>query len=410
MTALAILMTPPARAGESGDWLQWGGPTRDFKLSAEKVALAERWPDAGPTRRWSRTLGPGCSSILAQSGRLYTMYRDGRDEIVICLDATDGKTIWEHRYTTGRYDDMTTYFGEGPNATPLIVGDRIISVGVAGELRCLKTTDGALLWRCDLTKEYGHQPRKEEYGFSCCPILHEDRVILPIGGEKHGVIALRPSDGSVIWKSGPDNVSYAPPAIIRDGARSEVLFYSPAEVIALDAKDGAACWRWPCRNPNENNCTAAIQCDPRHVWAATQTEGAARLLRLGDESKPPRVEQVWFRPKIRVFHWNVVCVGDYLYGSFGGSDRSRLGVVDWRQGTLKLMAGPLHAATCIYVDGRLILLDSRGVLGLARVTPGRLDLMDSAQVLTEPAWAAPTLVGTTLYLRDTRTIAALDLG
>jgi hypothetical protein len=32
------------------------------------------------------------------------------------------------------------------------------------------------------------------------------------------------------------------------------------------------------------------------------------------------------------------------------------------------------------------------------------------QLLHKPAWTAPTIVGRTLYVRDTATIMALDLG
>ncbi len=41
--------------------------------------------------------------------------------------------------------------------------------------------------------------------------------------------------------------------------------------------------------------------------------------------------------------------------------------------------------------------------------PG-LTLHAKAQVLGERAWTAPTLSGTTLYLRDRRQIVALELG
>src|ERR1700730_4552989 len=51
----------------------WGGPGRHFMPDAK--GLASSWPAGGPKRRWSRALGEGHSSILAEGGRLYTMYR-----------------------------------------------------------------------------------------------------------------------------------------------------------------------------------------------------------------------------------------------------------------------------------------------------------------------------------------------
>ena len=54
------------------DWPQWGGPNRDFTVTAPR--LADAWPAGGPKRLWTRPLGAGHSSIVADGDRLYTMY------------------------------------------------------------------------------------------------------------------------------------------------------------------------------------------------------------------------------------------------------------------------------------------------------------------------------------------------
>ncbi len=70
----------------------------------------------------------------------------------------------------------------------------------------------------------------------------------------------------------------------------------------------------------------------------------------------------------------------------------------------------LARASFVYADGRLILLDEDGTLALATVSPEGLKIHSRAQVLTNKAWTAPTLVGRRLYVRDRATIKALDLG
>src|SRR5262245_44450191 len=91
------------------DWPQWGGPRRDFK--SDSTGLAGRWPARGPQRLWSRPLGEGHSAIVAEGGRLYTMYRKGQQEIVVSLDSKTGKTIWEYNY-------------DGPYRPRVLLGDR----------------------------------------------------------------------------------------------------------------------------------------------------------------------------------------------------------------------------------------------------------------------------------------------
>ena len=61
-------------AGDA-DWLQWGGPNRNF--SVDSPGLADRWPDEGPRTLWSRELGDGYSAIVVKDGLLYTMCRKG---------------------------------------------------------------------------------------------------------------------------------------------------------------------------------------------------------------------------------------------------------------------------------------------------------------------------------------------
>jgi outer membrane protein assembly factor BamB len=96
----------PAQAAPAA-WPQWGGANRDFVV--ESHGLANTWPSGGPKKLWNRALGEGHSAIALDSGRLYTMYRPlgmlsmvkrSEEEIVIAIDASTGKTIWEHKYAS----------------------------------------------------------------------------------------------------------------------------------------------------------------------------------------------------------------------------------------------------------------------------------------------------------------------
>jgi hypothetical protein len=78
-----------------------GGPNGDLQVPA--VDLAKSWPSAGPPVLWSRPLGAGYSAIAADRGALFTMYRDGSDDVIIALRADDGATIWEYRHAARTY-------------------------------------------------------------------------------------------------------------------------------------------------------------------------------------------------------------------------------------------------------------------------------------------------------------------
>jgi hypothetical protein len=57
----------------------------------------------------------------------------------------------------------------------------------------------------------------------------------------------------------------------------------------------------------------------------------------------------------------------------------------------------------------LILLDEDGQLALVKVSPQGMKVTAKASVLERLAWTPPTLVSTSLNVRDQRTIVALDL-
>ncbi|MCH7996114.1 MAG: hypothetical protein IIB57_16940 [Planctomycetes bacterium] len=61
-------------------------------------------------------------------------------------------------------------------------------------------------------------------------------------------------------------------------------------------------------------------------------------------------------------------------------------------------------------DGKLIILDEDGNLGLATATPDDFVVHSKAEVLEKVSWTVPTVVGKTLFARDKKSIMAFDLG
>ena len=102
--------------------------------------------------------------------------------------------------------------------------------------------------------------------------------------------------------------------------------------------------------------------------------------------------------------------GDFIYGSSGGFGPAFITALDLRSGTVAWKERGFSRAHLLYADGKLILLDEDGNLVLAQVSPTGMTVHSRAEVLTGRSWTAPTLAGTTLFLRDRLVIKALDLG
>ncbi len=405
ITGACLLM--PGLYGEppSAEWPQWGGVNGDFKLNT--ASLADQWPAHGPKQLWSRQLGEGYSAIVSDPGKLYTMYREGNNEIVVALKANSGQTVWEHRYRAEPDKNQTNAYGQGPNATPLILGSKIITIGFTGIMYCLDRKSGKPLWSHDLVKEFNG--KIQYYGYSNSPVVYKGTIITLVGGTTHGVVAFNPDSGKITWKSKPFDTSYAAPVLINVDGQDQLVFFSSTEVIGIDPRSGSYLWSHPVVNFCKVNCTSVLWGKDNLLWAATKGVGGTRVLKLTQKNGKTKVEELWINRKIRIFHWNAVRLGDYVYTS-SGSGKLYLSVIDVKTGEVVERKNGFGSTNAIYADGKLILLDDRGKLALGKVSEKKLKIVSSARILRSVTWTVPTLVGKTLYVRDRKSIMALDLG
>lgn len=386
-----------------GQWPQWGGPRSDFV--SDSTGLASTWPAEGPRQIWKRDLGDGYAAIVADDGRLYTTYRAGSKEAVIALDPQTGKTIWEHLSDAAPEKGHAKEFGEGPRATPLIAGDHIYAVGVSGEMLCLTKKDGKKVWKQSLWKKF--KGNVLQHGYASSPVAYKDMVIVLVGGKDAGIVALNKSDGSVVWKSETFKNGYATPKLITVDGQDQLVTFMSQELVAVDPNDGKLQWRYP---HEDSNMSQPIWSDADNMLLVSGAQQGSRGLRLTVDNGETKVEEVWATRKVKFFHVNSIAVGDHVYGSSGSSGASFFSAINIKTGKIAWRQRGFSLATCLYADGRFIILDEDGRLGLATATPEEFKIQSQADVLKKVSWTVPTLVGANLYLRDLKTIVALDLG
>jgi len=105
-----------------------------------------------------------------------------------------------------------------------------------------------------------------------------------------------------------------------------------------------------------------------------------------------------------------VQIGDYVFGSSGAFGPAFYMGVKLATGDIAWRERGFSKSTTLLAGGKLIILDEDGNLALATATPEKLTVLSKCKLAEKYAWAAPTLVGTKLYLRDRKVIMALELG
>ena len=260
-----------------------------------------------------------------------------------------------------------------------------------------------MLWSHDLYKEFGVV---WEHGYSCSPIAYKETVILTTGKKGHSVIAFRQSDGAVVWKRQDFGYGYASPILINvDGQEQLVLFMADGPV-GLDPSSGNLLWTYPLK-PVQNTSTP-VWGEGNLLFISTAYTGS-RALRLTRQEGETNVRELWFSSRLRIHFGNAIRLGDYVYGSSGDFGPAFFTAIDVRTGQVAWQDRSFSRASMVYADGKLIVLDEDGNLALVTVSPAGPKLLARAEVLTSNAWTAPTLAGTRLYIRDRKTIRALEL-
>ena len=396
--AAALAMTLAAAAA-AADWPQFRGPELDG-ISRE-TGLLSAWPDAGPPVVWRAPLGEGYSGISVVGDRLYTMYADGGEERVVCLDAASGGELWRYRIGN-KWKDM---MGNGPRSTPTVADGVVYALGAFGQLAALDAATGKELWAQDLRQTVGARP--PTWGVSSSPLVEGELLILDAGGRGgHSIIALERATGELAWASESDKAGYAMPLPLTvDGSRQVVLF-TGTQLVGVDPADGRVLWKNAWKTSYDVNAATPVFIPPRRLFVASgySTGGALFELRAADGAT--RVTRAWTSPKMR----NQFSSSLYHDGHIYGFDNSTLKCLDARTGEERwaVREGFGHGSLTL-ADGHLYVLGDRGRLALVEATPEAYREKGAAEVIDGKCWTVPTLAGGRLYLRNERELVALDV-
>lgn len=179
------------------DWPQWQGPDRN--AISRETGLLKEWPADGPRLAWKiNGLGGGDSAPAVSNGKLFGMsIRDGK-EIVWALAEDSGKQLWATPLGNA-VQQAFPQAKEGPSCTPTVDGNRLYVIGMGGKVACLNAEEGKLVWERSFTQDFGGGVPAWSYRES--PLVDGDRVLCTPGGPDAMMVALNKQTGETIWKA-----------------------------------------------------------------------------------------------------------------------------------------------------------------------------------------------------------------
>ncbi len=401
----------------TASWPRFLGPADD--ATSPETHLLSKFPEGGPAKVWEMEKGSGYTSPVIAEGRLFFFDRLGDDEILECLDPETGNRLWKQSYPiiyTDRYG-----FNNGPRASAVLSGDRVITLGVTSVLSCYESQTGQLLWRRKLMKEF--DLASSFFGHGSCPLVYEGKVIVPLGTDDQlSVAAFDLATGKLVWGTRHEwNASYASPVIAELQGKPRLLVFQGGEsdpatggLLCIDPADGtlhdAFFWR-PDKYESVNSSTP-IAVGNDEIFLSSSYQYGGVLLHLNQELK---WEERWRAPEFGLHWMTPVAFNGHLYGFRGRNEPDAwlasydiaTGEENWREDlewTVPLKSGRDYRmkylrGSLLRADGRFYALGELGSLGILQLAPDGVESLDRAQLfLARSTWSLPVLHRGLLYV------------
>jgi outer membrane protein assembly factor BamB len=392
------------------DWPQYRGPNGDG-ISPEKMLSA--WPSSGPKVLWKQKVGGGLGSFAIKNDHAFFLAADGDNESCHAIELKTGKPIWTMPIgpTQSRSSGQG---GSGPGSTPVADGDKVYVYGSRLKLICFNAADGKTVWQHDIQREFGGQADSQRaissWGNACSPIVEGDLVIIQGGGNGQLFIAFNKTTGAVAWKKETGAMTQSTPAVATIGGVRQVIFLVQSGLVSLDPKTGDALWKQPYQGATAIGASPVVSGDIVYCSIGYNVGGGAfQVTKNGDRFE---VKQLWRTPGKNMQQWSTPVIHNgYVYSldSAGGPRSAKLQCVELKTGNL-VWAGPaVGQGETVLIDGKLIVQAASGKLLLVDPTPQGYKEISSAQPLDGQAWGWPAFSNGVFLYRTYTEAAALDL-
>jgi len=298
-------------------------------------------------------------------------------------------------------------YGKSPRATPLIVGDKVLTLGAMGDLSCLDIETGLALWTKNFEDEY--DAKIPTWGFCGSPIMIDSKnfVVQP-GTKKASLVALNIETGKETWRSPGKELSYSSFILVENGPVRQIVGYDSETLGGWDAKTGKRLWTvTPERDGDFNVPTPIIH--NNQIVVSSENNGT-RIYQFDRDGKlnPKPIHS--FDDLSPDTHTPVIS-GGKVFGISGEAiclDRQTLKMT-WSDSKEEY---DVYCAAVADQKGRVLTISSIGKLVLLDISGpkakvlGKMDLTDGQEIDLQ---SHPAFLGSKMFVRLENEIVCLDL-
>jgi len=379
------------------DFPEFLGPGRHNAVDG--VPISHDWSKP-PKLLWHRRVGLGWSSFAVVGDFAVTQEQRGESELVVCYDIVTGEPRWSHAHDHTRFVDSQG--GDGPRATPTIVGGRVYVMGATGILDCLDGATGNLIWSVNVIL---NPDRNFGWGKSCSPLIVDDLVIVTGGKGGPSVLAYHTADGSPVWSFGTESCGYASPILATLAGTPQTVTINAGSVTSHDPADGRQLWRftWPGSMPKN---IQPIPLDGERLLLSAGYGLGTLVLIVQSDNGTLSVSPIWTSRHLKPKLTNDVISGNYVYGL---DDPGVLTSLDLSTGQRMWRDGAYGFGQLLRVGDVILVECESGEVALIDPRPDALHELGRFTALQSRTWSGPALSGHRLLVRNDREAACYEL-
>jgi outer membrane protein assembly factor BamB len=427
------------------DWPRFMGPKADGVW--RESGIISEFPEERLRKIWEFPVAGGYSGPAVSQGRLFVMdfspsasstgsdqKRQGVEGIerILCVSAQTGEELWRKEYAT----NLKVSYPGGPRSTCYVDGDRVYAQGTMGQLYCLSTADGRVIWEKDIASQYETQPPL--WGYASHPLVVGELVLVAAGGKGTGIVALDKSTGEERWTSvSAREIGYAPLVVAQLQGKSQLVVWYDVALAGLDLENGKELWNYAF--PKAKPQRPIVSIVPPHVngnriFITNFYHGSALV-----EVTESGVAELWstedhlgHKDDINSIMSTVIAKNGCYFGVAGNGELRCVaesdGELKWRSyaalategqdveaaprqltGFPSLFITPQADRYWLFTDQGDLLLTKLSVDGYTEL--GRQNLLPTTGTTRGRAyvWCAPAFSGGCIFVRNEETLACFDL-
>ena len=273
-----VFLTLTTHAAVTG-WTNWRGPHQAGRSDATDLPKSIKPADA----LWTHNIAGRGHAVIA-NGRVFAWGYRGKgadlQEVLLCLDEANGKTIWEHGYNDYLSDTVYSRYTVGaPTIDPATGWVYLMTTN--GGVKCFNA-DGKIQWEYSLMERFGRLTFPN--GRTGAAVIDGDLVIVrgvtsywgKQGPARDRFYAFKKKTGAPVWAStpgvAPKDSSFSTPVLANVGARR--VFYAgtgDGNVVCVDVRTGQPLWRFQLSHGGVNSSVVLSTAPAKAEWPASNS-------------------------------------------------------------------------------------------------------------------------------------------